>query len=196
MECWESGWPSFCPILHHPFTPTRKAVRRIPRKLHAWLRKHSLRLLAIRDTPEAIAGGVAIGIFFGFTPLFGLRTWLSLLVAWLFGCNLLATVIAVTLHDLTLPFLPLIYRWEYQVGYWLMHHQLPPHLRRGNWDPHALRQWTTFLTLGKPWLLGSVVLAAPVGVATFFITRGLIVRHRRKHPKPVEAAVETGEGKD
>ena len=25
-----------------------------------WLREHSLKLLAIRDTPEAIAGGVAI----------------------------------------------------------------------------------------------------------------------------------------
>ena len=26
--------------------------------LHRWLREHSLKLLAIRDTPEAIAGGV------------------------------------------------------------------------------------------------------------------------------------------
>ena len=33
-----------------------------------WLHNHSLKLLAIRDTPEAIAGGVAIGIFFGFFP--------------------------------------------------------------------------------------------------------------------------------
>jgi uncharacterized protein (DUF2062 family) len=39
-----------------------------------WFHEHSLKLLAIRDTPEAIAGGVAIGIFFGFTPLFGLKT--------------------------------------------------------------------------------------------------------------------------
>src|SRR5436309_2075255 len=29
-----------------------------------WLHEHSLKLLAIRDTPEAIAGGVAIGLFF------------------------------------------------------------------------------------------------------------------------------------
>ena len=44
-----------------------------------WLHEHSLKLLAIRDTPEAIAGGVAIGIFFGFTPLFGLKTALTIL---------------------------------------------------------------------------------------------------------------------
>jgi uncharacterized protein (DUF2062 family) len=35
-----------------------------------WWREHSLKLLAIRDTPKAIAGGVGIGVFFGFTPLF------------------------------------------------------------------------------------------------------------------------------
>jgi len=46
--------------------------------LRRWLHEHSLKLLAIRDTPEAIAGGVAIGIFFGFTPLFGLKTLLAI----------------------------------------------------------------------------------------------------------------------
>ena len=76
--------------------------------LRKWLHRHSLRLLAIRDTPNAIAGGVAIGIFLGFTPLFGVKTLLALLIAWLFRCNLLAEVIAVTLNDVVLPFMPII----------------------------------------------------------------------------------------
>src|ERR1051326_1981491 len=53
-----------------------------------WLHEHSLKLLAIRDTPEAIAGGVAIGLFFGFTPLFGLRFLASMFFAWLTRSNL------------------------------------------------------------------------------------------------------------
>ena len=57
-----------------------------------WFRKHSLKLLAIRDTPQAIAGGVAIGMFFGFTPLFGLKTILAIFCAWLTGSNILAAV--------------------------------------------------------------------------------------------------------
>jgi len=36
--------------------------------LRRWFHEHSLKLLAIRDTPEAIAGGVAIGIFLGSLP--------------------------------------------------------------------------------------------------------------------------------
>ncbi len=170
---------------------------RIPRKVHGWLRKHSLRLLAIRDTPNAIAGGVAIGFLFGLSPLFGLKTLLSLLFAWLFGCNLLAAVIAVTLHDLALPFMPVFYRWEYEIGYWLTHqHQWParmhwlPGLRRVHFDMHWLGNWRSLLTVGKPLLLGWAVLGMPFGLATFAITRGLIVRHRRKHPRPAETPLD------
>src|ERR1044071_948539 len=73
---------------------------------HRWLREHSLKLLAIRDTPVAIAGGVAIGIFFGFTPLFGLKTLLAIFFAWLTGSNILAAVLASALHDIVLPLMP------------------------------------------------------------------------------------------
>ena len=52
------------------------------------------------DTPHSIALGSAIGIFFGFTPLWSLKTLLSIGVAWVFRCNKLAAAIAVTLHDI------------------------------------------------------------------------------------------------
>ena len=97
-----------------------------------WLHEHSLKLLAIRDTPEAIAGGVAIGIFIGFTPLFGLKTVLTILFAWLTRSNILAAVIASAAHDILLPLMPVIFRWEYDVGFWLLSqpHHLPPRLSR------------------------------------------------------------------
>src|SRR5262245_40733698 len=149
-----------------------------------WFKRHSLRLLAIRDTPEAVAGGVAIGMFFGFTPLFGLKTLLSLAVAWLFGCNLLAAAVAVTLHDIALPFMPLLYRWEYDVGYWLLSHPhaWPQSLSHVHLGPHAWRSWTTFLTVGKPLLIGSLLFSTPVAVVAYYVTRRAIIRHRRKHP--------------
>ena len=56
-------------------------------------------LMAINDTPHSIALGSAIGIFFGFTPLWSLKTLLSIATAWLFRCNKVAAAIAVTLHE-------------------------------------------------------------------------------------------------
>jgi uncharacterized protein (TIGR03546 family) len=149
-----------------------------------WLREHSIKLLAIRDTPEAIAGGVAIGIFFGFTPLFGLKTVFAIFFAWLTRSNIIAAVLAGTLHDLALPLMPVIWRWEYNVGYWMLNHEWPRRLTRGMFREHSVRNWTTFLTVGKPWLVGSIVLGAPVSTILYFITRPIVARHHRKHPHP------------
>lgn len=151
-----------------------------------WLKAHSLRLLALRDTPNAIAGGLAIGFFLGFTPLFGVKTLLAIGTAWLTRCNVLAAVIAVTLHDLALPFMPVLLRWEYQVGYWLLSdpHQWPPALRDIKLRPHELLSWTTFLSVGGPVLLGSLVIGLPVSVGAFVFARSAIIRHRLQHPPP------------
>ena len=154
--------------------------------LRRWLHDHSLKLLAIRDTPEAIAGGVAIGIFFGFTPLVGIKTLSAIFFAWLTRSNIIAAVLAGTLHDLVLPFMPAIYLFEYKVGYWLLSdpHQWPPKLRHMNWEPQAWRKWTTFLTVGRPLLFGSVICAAPVSLAAFFVTKFIFERHHKKQSAP------------
>ena len=158
-----------------------------------WLHDHSLKLLAIRDTPEAIAGGVAIGIFFGFTPLFGLKTALTILVAWLTRSNIIAAVLASAAHDVLLPLMPIIYRWEYQVGYWLLSrpHHLPPSLRTHKWEGISFHGWIRFLLgVGKPLLIGGFVCATPFSALSFMLTRRLIIRHRLKKQPRIEAPSE------
>lgn len=147
-----------------------------------WLQEHSLKLLAIRDTPEAIAGGVAIGIFFGFTPLFGIKTLSAIFFAWLTRSNILAAVIAGTLHDLLLPLMPVIYLWEYKIGYWLLSHphHWPVKLSKVHFGWHDWRNWRTFLVIGKPLLLGSIVYGIPLATGSFFITKAIVERHRKK----------------
>ena len=150
--------------------------------LKNWLHGHSLKLLAIRDTPEAIAGGVAIGLFFGFTPLFGLKTLCAIFFSWLTGSNIIAAVVAGTLHDVFLPFMPLIYRWEYDIGYWLLSnpHAWPRSLRHAHLTGHAWRSWTTFLSVGRPLLLGSTICAAPLAILSFFVTKFIVAKKHRK----------------
>ena len=143
-----------------------------------------MKLLAIRDTPEAIAGGVAIGIFFGFTPLFGLKTVLTVLFAWLTRSNIIAAVIASAAHDIVLPLMPVIFRWEYEVGYWLLSHphHLPPSLTKMKWEDISLHGWLGFLLgVGKPLLVGGFVCAAPFGVLAYAFTRRMVERHHQKH---------------
>ena len=161
-----------------------------------WLHEHSLKLLAIRDTPEAIAGGVAIGIFIGFTPLVGLKTALTILLAWLTRSNILAAVIASAAHDILWPVMPVIFRVEYDVGFWLLSqpHHLPPRLTKS--QLHSWLNWTTLFTVGKPLLLGSFVCSAPFAGLSYIFTKRLVARHQRKkraqHPPASEEKNERG----
>src|SRR4030081_1903639 len=94
-------------------------------RLKRWLQAHHMTLMTLPDTPHAIALGSAIGMFFGFTPLFGMKTLLSLAAAWLLKGNKIAAFISVTLHDIILPFWPAIFLWEYRMGMWTLHRRLP-----------------------------------------------------------------------
>jgi uncharacterized protein len=151
-----------------------------------WFREHSLKLLAIRDTPEAIAGGVAIGMFFGFTPLFGLKTIGAIFFAWLTRSNIIAAVLAGTLHDLILPIMPVVFIWEYKIGYWILHQEWPHGVPRMRLALHEWRDWTRIVTsgVGKPMLLGSMTIALPLALVFYFTTKSIVARYRQKHPHP------------
>ncbi len=145
-----------------------------------------MRLLELRDTPHAIAGGVAIGVFFGFTPLFGLKTLLSLGTAWVSRCSKLAATIAVCLHDVVTPFWPIILRVEYDIGYWLLSHphRLPPALETHHLQMSELLKWTTFLDVGLPLLVGSLFIAFPFAALFYGITFVIVNRHARRPLPP------------
>ncbi len=63
---------------------TRKAVRR-------WLEA----LLHIHDSPQRTAAAYAMGVFFGFSPFFGLHTVLALSLAFVLGLNRVAVLLGV-----------------------------------------------------------------------------------------------------
>ena len=152
--------------------------------LIAWLHAKKEQVFRIKDTPHALAIGVAAGVFFGFVPLLGLKTLLALGVTRLLRGNLVASVIAVTLHDVLLPVAPLLLRWEYDIGYWLLSHphELPPHLHLDHHSPSSWLHWSTFFTVGRPLLVGSVVLAAPLTVVGYYVALGWVLRSRRDPP--------------
>lgn len=160
------------------------------------MHEHSLKLLAIRDTPGAIAGGVGIGIFFGFMPLFGLKTLLAILFAWLTRSNLIAAVLAVTAHDILFPLMPAIYVWEYGVGYWLLSwpHEWPTVFPNLHGVGLSWRSWVPFLLgVGKPLLAGGIACAAPFALLSFALTHKVVARHQQKKHARELAAVEREE---
>lgn len=153
-------------------------------KLIEFFRREFRRLLELRDTPHAIAGGVAIGMFYGFTPLFGVKTLLSLVTAWFARCSKISAVISVSLHDIVTPLWPVLLRLEYDIGYWILSrpHVFPPKITLKHEHLAELLQWTTFLKVGLPLLVGSAVIAVPAAFIAYVITFQVASRRR---PRPL-----------
>ncbi len=141
------------------------------RKIADHFKALGTKLVTLKDTPHAIAGGVAIGVFIGFTPLFGIKTLLSLGAAYLLRCNPIAAVIAVSLHDVVTPLWPVLLRLEYDLGFWMLSnpHHFPPKMETHSIHLAELMKWTTFFDLGLPLLIGSLFLAAPVAALFYFV---------------------------
>jgi uncharacterized protein (DUF2062 family) len=143
-----------------------------------WLADHHMTLMTMADTPHSIALGSAIGIFFGFTPLWSLKTLLSIAVAWICRCNKIAAAIAVTVHDVLIFVMPAIYFAEYKVGCWALHRPPPAHRIRFHFGLHDYLHWDVFLTVAWPAFIGSLFLAIPSAVAVYLVMRMLISRAR------------------
>ena len=142
--------------------------------------------MTIADTPHSIALGSAIGIFFGFTPLWSMKTLLSIAVAWMFKSNKLAAAIAVTLHDIILPLMPAIFWWEYKIGYRMLHGAKPHHVRISHVSIWDYLHTDVFIRLVWPTLLGSLFLAIPSAIVTYVMMRILVDRARSSDELPIE----------
>lgn len=147
-------------------------------RLKRWLVNHHMTLMAINDTPHSIALGSAIGIFFGFTPLWSMKTLLSIAIAWVFRSNKVAAAIAVTLHDVILPVMPAIFWWEYKIGYRVLHGTLPHRISVRHMNPLEYLHPQVFVRWIWPMLVGSIILGIPIAIAVYFIMRLLISRAR------------------
>jgi uncharacterized protein (DUF2062 family) len=147
-------------------------------RLKRWLTEHHMTLMSIADTSHSIALGSAIGIFFGFTPLWSLKTLLSIGTAWAFRCNKIAAAIAVTLHDVMIFAMPAIYLAEYKIGCWVLHRPVPRHRVRLHLSLHDYLNWNLFSRVIWPALVGSVLFALPSAIIVYFLMRMLISRER------------------
>jgi len=152
------------------------------KKIAGYFQSLVSKLLNLHDAPHSLAGGVAIGMFMGFTPFFGLKTLLCIGAAYVFRCNPIAAVIAVSLHDVVTPFWPVLLEIEYAIGSRLLGFfsgVLYP-VSVTDFHLHDLMKWTTFFTVGLPMLVGSIFLSAPAAAISYAIMLPVFKSRERK----------------
>lgn len=152
------------------------------KKLALYFRSLVAKLLDLHDAPHSLAGGVAIGMFMGFTPLFGLKTLLCVGAAYTLRCNPIAAVIAVSLHDVVTPIWPVLLEIEYAIGSRIIGFfdgvAHPASVR--DFHIHDLMKWTTFFSVGLPMLLGSLFLSAPAAAISYAVMLRVFKRREQR----------------
>ncbi len=144
-------------------------------RVAAWLG----RLLAIRDTPEAMARGLAVGFFFGVSFLWGLQIALAVLVAHVVrGNKVLAGALTAVSNPLTsLP----LYGLCYWLGQWVIGGSaaLP--------DLGSLHSVRDVMALGPHFFLamfvGSTIVGLVGAIALYFSANRIFASLRRWHAR-------------
>lgn len=138
------------------------------------------RLVAIDDTPHAIALGVAIGVLFGITPLFGIKMPLAVGLSFILRGNIIATLIVVGLADIFTPALAVVYFIEYKLGCLIF--ALGSHY--GSWDLidecDMMPCWVRVVKKGLPLFVGSVSFGVISAVPAYSAIKIIFNKIRRR----------------
>lgn len=163
--------------------------RYIARRLKNWF---IYRVLHVDDTPHRIALGVAIGIFITWTPSIPFQMILVVALSTLFGANKFVGVPFVWISN-PLTLVP-VYGPNYLVGCWLLGSKgegfsalIDATKLSGNIIEVTKAFWGAIWQIFWELWLGSLVVAAILGIVTYVVMRRVIVayrRYRHRHDPP------------
>ena len=146
------------------------------------------RILHTDDKPSRIALGVAIGMFIAWLPLIGLQMLLVLGLTFIFRAN---KVVGLPIVWISNPFtLGPIYYPSYLLGSVMLRLPLVSMASlESRFAEFASLSWSLrirecvdllFGDIFYPTLIGSLVIGAPLAIATYFLTLRAVRRHRIK----------------
>jgi uncharacterized protein len=138
-----------------------------------------LRLIRLRDNPKVIAMGLAIGVFVGSFPFFGMQTFIAIALAAILRGSKVAAAAATWISN-PITYVP-FYIFNYKVGKFVL----------GVQEPLAftldIESFTSFRELGAKFaitlLAGSFIVGAILSVITYFASLRMLRRLRRHKMK-------------
>lgn len=148
------------------------------------LRARLLAVLHLDDAPWKIALGLAVGVFIGCTPFYGLHTLMAIVVAFLLRLNKVSTVTGAWFN---LPwFAPFVYGISLKIGEFILSGgqgleavrgkrlgelaaMIRPLLSLDKLRDGFLASSKLLFVVSRPLLVGTTVVGLAAGVATYFL---------------------------
>ncbi|MGD1950288.1 MAG: DUF2062 domain-containing protein [Leptolyngbyaceae cyanobacterium] len=141
-------------------------------KLERLVRYIYIRFIRLRSHPQAIARGIAAGVFAGSYPLFGLQTIIGVAIAAAVRGNKLVAAAATWISN-PLTYVP-IYAFNYQIGRWILGQTNTTSLN--NRSPQEWMNLGFDITVAL--LVGSTLVGIVLAVISYYV--GLHLAHTVK----------------
>ncbi|OGP31045.1 MAG: hypothetical protein A2073_03890 [Deltaproteobacteria bacterium GWC2_42_11] len=138
-----------------------------------WIKLHYYKIVRIDDPPDRIARGVAIGVFMGIFPTFGLGIIISIISAYILKANKAAAVLgSFIMNPLTIPFFWTLSSIVGSVIFWENKELLMSNIKNHHFLNGMGWAYIVFLT-------GNLVVSTAFSAASYFLTRRWIIEHRK-----------------
>lgn len=142
-------------------------------RIKRWIKLHYYKIVRIDDPPDKIARGVAIGVFMGIFPTFGLGIVFAVIAAYILKANRAAAVVgSFIMNPFTTPFFWALSSAVGAVIFW-EHREL---VMSGIKNHHFLNGigWAYVV-----FLAGNLIVSAIFSALSYFITKKWVIGHRR-----------------
>lgn len=145
--------------------PKRSKFQRITRYIY-------IRFIRLRSHPQAIARGLAAGVFAGSYPLFGLQTIMGVAIAAAIGGNKIVAAAGTWISN-PLTYVP-IYAFNYQIGRWILRQPLETNL-----VDRSPQEWMSLgLDITTALMVGSTLMGLVLATISYYL--GWHLAHRVK----------------
>jgi uncharacterized protein len=172
------------PRPNSPLSTIEPATVQQIRKKRKWqrrLRYFYHRFVRLQGSPEAIARGIAAGVFAGWFPLFGLQIIIGVAIAAVIRGNKIMAAASTWVSN-PFTYVP-IYAFNYQIGQWILGSG------QESYGFGGLQSWTEVMSLGADLLftlfLGCTVVGLVLAIISYFAGLRLVrfVRQQRHHQR-------------
>lgn len=140
------------------------------------IRKIWQKLSRLDARPDQIAAGFSIGIAASFLPLNPSPIIVGSVVAWLLKRNVIAAAAGGTMAILYTPLVPLMWLGEYRLGKLVLPVEHPLTLDQARLWEVLQKGWDVYAAM----FVGSIIMATPVTLLTYFVVRRLAERWARQ----------------
>ncbi len=148
---------------------THDRITRIKR----WIKLHYYKIVRIDDPPDKIARGVAIGVFMGIFPTFGLGILFAIVAAYILKANRAAAVLgSFIMNPLTTPIFWTISAAVGSVIFWEDRALVMSSIKNHQFLNGIGWAYVVFL-------IGNLIVSAAFSASSYFITKKWVVKHRK-----------------